>query len=320
MTNQPNLIISFAAGLISFLSPCVLPLIPSYLSFIGGVSLDDLKNNAPARRPVVLRTIFFVLGFSIVFIVLGVVFTGSGLLVGGASQAINIVAGSIVIVLGLNVVFDFWKFLNIERKVHVTNAPKGYVGAGLFGMAFGAGWTPCIGPILAGILFLAGQSGRLGEGILYLGVYSIGLGLPFLIAGAFFPAFLRGMGKIRRHMTKIRVASGVFLIGVGALIAFGRLQRLNGALISWGLSIQQWETANPTNARVILGVIALAIGLLPPLVALLRRLVSEESSARVLTVTKGVFLTLFVVLGVFQLSGVINLAGMLHSWLTFQGI
>lgn len=320
MTGEPNLIISFAAGVISFLSPCVLPLIPSYLSFIGGVSLEDLKHNAPSRRPVVLRTVFFVAGFAAVFIVLGAVFTGSGLLVGGASQAINLVAGGIVILLGLNVVFDFWKFLNIERKVHVTTAPKGYIGAGLFGMAFGAGWTPCIGPILAGILFMAGQSGQLATGILYLAVYSLGLGLPFLIAGAFFPAFLRGMDRIKRHLTTIRVASGVFLMGIGALIAFGRLQRFNATLISWGLSVQQWETANPATARIALGAIAVGIGLLPLIVALLRRLLARQEEVRLVSVPKGVFLTLFALIGVFQLSGVINLAGILHSWLTFQGI
>ncbi len=320
MSSQPNLILSFAAGLISFLSPCVLPLIPSYLSFIGGVSLDDLKNNAPARGPVVLRTVFFVAGFGVVFIVLGVVFTGSGLLIGGGSQAINLVAGGVVIVLGFNVIFDFWKFLNYEKKMHVQRAPKGYLGAGLVGMAFGAGWTPCIGPILAGILFLAGQSGQVAEGVLYLSAYSIGLGVPFLVAGAFFPAFMRGMNRIKRHMTTIKVGSGVFLIGIGVLIALGRLQQLNGTLISWGLSIQQWEAANPTSARITLGMLTILVGLLPSIVAALRRLRTQAEAARVLTIAKGVFLSLFVLVGLFQLAGLINLAGVLHSWLTFQGI
>ncbi|MFW5785864.1 MAG: cytochrome c biogenesis protein CcdA [bacterium] len=320
MTSEPNLIISFAAGVISFLSPCVLPLIPSYLSFIGGVSLDDLKQDALSRRPVVLRTVFFVAGFSAVFIVLGAAFTGSGMLVGGAFQAINLIAGGIVILLGLNVIFDFWKFLNIERKVHVSSVPKGYIGASLFGMAFGAGWTPCIGPILAGILFMAGRSGRLATGILYLAVYSLGLGLPFLIAGAFFPAFLRGMDRIKRHMTTIRVAGGVFLMGIGALIAFGRLQRFNATLISWGLAIRQWESAGPTTARVALGAIAVGIGLLPLVIALARRALAGREEVRLLSLPKGVFLAVFALVGALQLGGVINLAGILHAWLTFQGI
>lgn len=320
MTSQPNLIIAFAAGLISFLSPCVLPLIPSYLSFIGGVSLEDMKQDAPSRRPVVLRTVFFVAGFSIIFIVLGVVFTGSGILVGDASQTINLIAGGVVVLLGLNVIFDFWKFLNYEKKLHVRQAPKGYVGAGLVGMAFGAGWTPCIGPILAGILFLAGQSGHLAEGILYLAVYSLGLGVPFLVAGAFFPAFLRGMKRITPHLTSIRIGSGIFLVGVGVLIALGRLQQFNGVLISWGVSIQQWEEASPGTARLVLAAVAVGIGLIPPLTALIRRGISRQGVARILTPAKGVFFSLLTVLALLQVTGAINLAGLLHSWLTFQGI
>jgi cytochrome c-type biogenesis protein len=126
MAGDLNVFLAVAAGVLSFLSPCVLPLIPSYISFIGGVSLQDLQGSEPKRGPVVVRTLSFVLGFSIVFIVLGIVFSGSGFLLGGATRLINYIAGGVVIVLGLNVIFDFWKFLNFERRLHVTSAPRVY--------------------------------------------------------------------------------------------------------------------------------------------------------------------------------------------------
>jgi hypothetical protein len=128
------------------------------------------------------------------------------------------------------------------------------------------------------------------------------------------------MKRITRHMTAIKTASGVFLIGIGVLIALGRLQQLNGALISWGVSIQQWEAANPAAARLVLGLATILIGLAPSLIAGLRRMFTRSERARIISVAKGVFLSLFVLVGVFQLVGWINLAGVLHSWLTFQGI
>jgi cytochrome c-type biogenesis protein len=318
MAGDLNVFLAVAAGVLSFLSPCVLPLIPSYISFIGGVSLQDLQGSEPKRGPVVVRTLSFVLGFSIVFIVLGIVFSGSGFLLGGATRLINYIAGGVVIVLGLNVIFDFWKFLNFERRLHVTSAPRGYIGSGLVGMAFGAGWTPCIGPILAGILFLAGQSGEIARGALLLGAFSIGLGLPFILASIFFPAFLRWLQRVKRHLDTIRVASGVFLIGIGILIAMGRLQTLNATVISAGSSLGAWAEANPVGARVVLGSAALGVAALPVVWGIVRRL--RREGAPLLGRAGTVFAALFALIAGLQFAGVVEIAEVLEQWLTFQGI
>jgi cytochrome c-type biogenesis protein len=318
MAGDLNVFLAVAAGVLSFLSPCVLPLIPSYISFIGGVSLQDLQGSEPKRGPVVVRTLSFVLGFSIVFIVLGIVFSGSGFLLGGATRLINYIAGGVVIVLGLNVIFDFWKFLNFERRLHVTSAPRGYIGSGLVGMAFGAGWTPCIGPILAGILFLAGQSGEIARGALLLGAFSIGLGLPFILASIFFPAFLRWLQRVKRHLDTIRVASGVFLIGIGILIAMGRLQTLNATVISAGSSLGAWAEANPVDARVVLGSAALGVAALPVVWGIVRRL--RREGAPLLGRAGTVFAALFALIAGLQFAGVVEIAEVLEQWLTFQGI
>ncbi|MFW5842418.1 MAG: cytochrome c biogenesis CcdA family protein, partial [Spirochaetota bacterium] len=217
MTAAPGFGLAFAAGLLSFLSPCILPLIPSYLSYIGGASLAELQQSLPRRSETVGRTLLFVLGFSVVFVVLGLLAGTSGFLIGGTSRIIGLVAGGIVVLLGLNIIFDFWKTLNIERKFHFSSKPRGYAGSVAIGMAFGAGWTPCIGPILAGILFLAGRSGNAATGTALLLVYSLGLGVPFLIAGAFFPQFLKALSGLKRHLETIRIVSGAFLVGIGLL-------------------------------------------------------------------------------------------------------
>jgi cytochrome c-type biogenesis protein len=318
MAGDLNVFLALAAGVLSFLSPCVLPLIPSYISFIGGVSLQDLQGEEPRRGPVVVRTLFFVLGFSIIFIVLGIVFSGSGFLLGGATRFINYAAGAVVILLGLNVIFDFWKVLNFERRMHVTSAPRGYVGSALVGMAFGAGWTPCIGPILAGILFMAGQSGQVARGAVLLGAFSLGLGIPFLLASIFFPAFLRWLQRVKRHLNTIRVASGVFLVGIGVLIAMGRLQTLNGTLISAGTSLGAWADTEPGTARIVLGLAALAIAVIPPAWGVVRRL--RHGALPLVGRPGAVFAGLFVLIGALQLAGLLDLAEVLEQWLTFQGI
>lgn len=318
MAGDLNIFLALAAGVLSFLSPCVLPLIPSYISFIGGVSLQDLQDTEPRRGPVVLRTLSFVLGFSIVFIVLGIVFSGSSFLLGGATQVINYVAGAVVIVLGLNVIFDFWKFLNFERRFHVTSAPRGYVGSGLVGMAFGAGWTPCIGPILASILFMAGQSGQVVRGAWLLGAFSLGLGLPFILASLFFPAFLRWLQRIKRHLNTIRIASGVFLMGIGVLIALGRLQTLNGTLISMGTSLGAWAEADPARARTVLGAWSLVVAAVPVVWGLARRI--RRGDAPLLGRAGAIVAAFFALIAGLQFAGVVDLATVLEGWLTFQGI
>ncbi len=313
MNADPNLLIAFAAGLLSFLSPCVLPLIPSYLSFIGGVSFGELQSGSADRTKVFRRTLAFVGGFTLVFVVLGILFSSSVFLFSRIGTWINIVAGGIVVLLGLNIVFDFISVLNLEKRMHLRNRPNSYAGAAVVGMAFGAGWSPCIGPILAGILFLAGTNDRIIEGALLLVVYSFGLGLPFLAASLAFSAVSARLNQLKRHFGTIRIISGVFLVLVGLLIAFGRFQLVNGILARWGYSLQAWNEANASSAGVVFGSIVLFFGLLHPAFRLIRR---KPVFRPVGSAVSG----LLIIVSILQYSGVIDLASLIAGWLSFQGI
>ncbi len=314
MAGELNILIAFAAGLLSFLSPCVLPLIPSYLSFVSGVSFQELSERQGIdRRVIMVRTALFVLGFSIVFVVLGILFSGPALLFSGATRWINLVAGFIVILLGFNVIFDIVRPLNMERRVHIRTRPVSGVGAVVVGMAFGAGWSPCIGPILASILFLAGSEGTLGRAAILLGTYSLGLGLPFLLAGAAFTRVSSSLSKIKRYFPLIKTVSGVLLIVIGLLIAFGRFQQINGILAAAAARLRTWSTASPEESRWILGAGTLALGVVQPLV---RRLRGKGVFRPVGTTISLIILAV----GLAHLTGFIDLAGLLASWLAYQGI
>jgi cytochrome c-type biogenesis protein len=216
-----TLFAAFAAGVLSVLSPCVFPLIPVYLSFLSGTV-------AQSRRYVVLSTLLFIAGFSAVFILLSVVFAGAAFLLGNIKQTVNIIAGGIVILFGVNQLFHFIPFLNYEKRVPMTGKPARLSGSFVFGAAFGAGWTPCIGPVLASILFLSAQSEHLGRSVLYLTIYSIGLGLPFFLAALFSSAFSNIRPKILKYLPVIQILSGILIILIGILILLGRLAALNG--------------------------------------------------------------------------------------------
>ncbi len=335
MTN-PTIFLSFAAGVLSFLSPCILPLIPSYLSYIGGVTLSDLRTSQSPKSGVVVRTALFVAGFSAVFIALGVLFSGSGFLFSRAAATISLVAGLVVVLLGINMIFDFWKFVNIERRFHFSGRPSGYVGSVAIGMAFGAGWTPCVGPILAGILFLAGNSGKVWLGVLYLAAFSAGLGVPFLLASIFFRQVTTQLARMKQYFGALRVMSGLLLVAIGLLIAFGRLQEFNNAVVGAGVAIHDWHDAAPQNANRLLGSISLLLGLLVMIPGLLRALRNRtpvertETNAdpgpaasrprRFLSPAGFLFVGLFLIIGVLQFAGIIDLAAILYQWLTFQGI
>ncbi|MCL1814692.1 MAG: cytochrome c biogenesis protein CcdA [Treponema sp.] len=245
MSESPSILLVFAAGLLSFFSPCVLPLIPSYLSILGGIQLQRAEVSTQRQPVLVITTLGFVLGFTAVFIIMSIIMSTTFLLMGAASVYIRAAAGIIVIVLGLNVLFNFIPFLNYEKRLSMTEkkpeqgedgkavlqtdkaALQATLTAFLAGAAFGAGWTPCIGPILAGVLFLAGQSGKTGMAALYLGVYSLGLGVPFLLAAAFFDRFLVTAQWFRSRLPLIQKISGSFIIIMGLLILTGRFSALN---------------------------------------------------------------------------------------------
>jgi len=308
-----TILIAFVAGLLSFLSPCVLPLIPSYLSFVSGVQFQELTTGTGNRRLVFFRTLFFVFGFSIVFVVLGLLFSGPALLFSGATRWINLVAGLIVILLGFNIMFDLVATLNMEKRLHMGTRPASMAGAVVVGMAFGAGWSPCIGPILASILFLAGSTGETGRAALLLAVYSLGLGAPFLAAGLAFTRVSTYLNRIKKHFGTIKTISGLFLIAIGLLIALGRFQQINGVLATAGTGLTTWSEAVPRRADLVFGGIALTLALLHPVLRVVRR----RPVLRPVGTTVSVLLLL---LALSQFAGWFDLGPMIGSWLLFQGI
>jgi cytochrome c-type biogenesis protein len=220
-----SLFVAFTAGLISFLSPCVLPLIPSYMAFITGVSLEELsehENLKKVRITVVLNSLFFILGFSSIFIAMGASATFIGTFLQENIRWFEIIGGIVVIILGLHFAGVFkLKFLERERKIHVKNKRLGLLGTFAVGMAFGAGWTPCVGPILGSILTLAATTQDVGKGIILLVLYSLGLGLPFFLAGILIHKFFEYFKAVRKYFRIITTVGGILLIIVGVLLISG---------------------------------------------------------------------------------------------------
>jgi cytochrome c-type biogenesis protein len=228
MNQDVTLLAAFAAGFLSFVSPCILPLIPGYISFVSGVSLDEMRaeNQAAAasRWQVFATSLAFVVGFSIVFIALGASATAIGKFLFARLPLLSKIAGVILIIFGLHTMGLFRvAFLETEKRVHSQRKPAGAIGAVLVGIAFAFGWTPCIGPILGGILAIAGSKNTISEGVLLLAVYSLGLGIPFLITSLAINQFFNAVRRIRRYYHAIEVTSGVLLVAIGVLILTGQL-------------------------------------------------------------------------------------------------
>ncbi len=223
---------AFAAGLISFLSPCVLPLVPGYISIISGFSLDqleDVQHQATLRRSLLLNSVMFIIGFSITFITLGASATWLGQVLLSRMQLLYQLAGLIIIVFGLHLLGIFKiNFLYQDKRFHNVEKPRGVLGALVLGLAFAFGWTPCIGPILAGILTMASTKQTVTQGVLLLAVYSIGLGIPFLLTSLGLNKFLAFYGRFKRHFRAVEMASGALVIAVGVLILTNNLSRLAG--------------------------------------------------------------------------------------------
>ena len=225
-----NLLTAVIGGLVSFLSPCVLPLIPGYISFISGLSLQELQGAGDRNltRRAFVSSCWFVLGFTLVFVALGASATALGSLLLTRLSALRVVAGAIIIVLGLHLIGIFRiPFLQYEKKVEVRARPMNAVGVVVVGAAFAFGWTPCIGPILAGILALASTQETVGQGMLLLTAYSLGLGIPFLATSLGVQAFFRFLGRFRRWLRAVEIASGVLLLAIGVLILTDRLALLS---------------------------------------------------------------------------------------------
>jgi cytochrome c-type biogenesis protein len=262
MTEGLSLLLVFSAGLLSFLSPCVLPLIPSYLSILGGLGIDKeiIEKKESTRFRLFFPAAGFVLGFSFVFITLGILVSKTFFFMGGISGYINLAAGIIVIVLGFNVLFDFFKFINYEKRPFLLKWMKpGTVGKSSFGSlaaffagaAFGAGWTPCIGPILTGILLMAGQGGKTGTAVFYLAVYSAGLAVPFLLTALFLDFFIKRGSALRSGLPLIRRISGILLIIIGLLIIAGKYSALNILIQKATLSYIYWAEDKALPFRLL---------------------------------------------------------------------
>ena len=217
-------LVAFLAGLLSFLSPCVLPLVPSYLGFLTGMTMEEMTDR---RHWAFWHALAFVAGFTLVFIALGAGATALGATLGYHKQTIARIGGVLLIVFGLYTMgmFRFGLF-DRERRLHLDRKPAGFLGSGLVGMTFAAGWTPCLGPVLAGILGLAGASGDMQRGILLLSVYSIGLAVPFLLAALAVDRFRGWFSTFRRWMPWVQRISGGILVVVGLLLATGEFTRI----------------------------------------------------------------------------------------------
>jgi cytochrome c-type biogenesis protein len=232
MSSLPLPLAAFVAGLISFLSPCVLPLVPGYVSLISGVGVEELKTQeASVLRKVMTNSLAFIVGFSIVFIALGAISTEVGQFLGRYKSLLAQVAGVVIILFGLHLTGLLKiKALYTDARLHSVKGGSTPWGAFLIGFAFAFGWTPCVGPILAVILGFAAAQDSVLKGVLLLAVYSLGLAVPFLLTSLGIERFLKFYSRFRSHMHALEVTSGALLIALGALLVFGRFSILSNYL------------------------------------------------------------------------------------------
>jgi cytochrome c-type biogenesis protein len=228
-----TILVALAAGVISFLSPCVLPLVPSYLAFVTGMSLEDLEAGVN-RKQTLLHATLFVAGFSVIFVLLGTTASFLGAFFATYREWITRIGGVVIIVLGMHLagILRLAPLLR-ERRIHLADKPIGYLGTLGVGVAFGAGWTPCLGPILGAILTYGFTRETMWSGAGLLSVYSLGLAVPFLVAALALDWFLQTFQKFRRWMPVVEKASGVMLIFLGILLVTGRFTVLAAWLQSY---------------------------------------------------------------------------------------
>lgn len=225
-----GLVAALMAGIFSFLSPCVLPLVPSYLALVTGMSLEDLQEGVN-RKATFIHSLLFVLGFSAIFIILGASASFLGQFFKQYELWIARIGGVIIIILGLHLsgVFKLAPLMR-EKRIHVSDTPAGYLGTIGVGMAFAAGWTPCLGPVLGAILTYGMSTDTMWAGVGLLTAYSAGLAIPFLVASLALDAFLQGFKRFRRWIPVVEKASGLMLIGLGVLLLTGQLTALTAML------------------------------------------------------------------------------------------
>ncbi|MDR2521228.1 MAG: cytochrome c biogenesis protein CcdA [Spirochaetaceae bacterium] len=350
MDSNISIVTAFFAGILSFLSPCVLPLLSSYLMFISGsVKLDGVKfdGTRPGSRrgtgahpdigaqrvSVLLDTLAFVAGFTVVFVALSALLYSALFFLSGFSRILNIASGALVIVLGLNFIFGFIPLLKYDAsgKPCETCAPdrgifapkkgasavgkrmRGRGGAFLVGLAFGAGWTPCVGAFLGSVLLLASQTETLAIALACLAAYSAGLGLPFLVSGFFWSAILEKTSRFQRFAPALKLASGIFLVCTGLLIALGRFTLLNAWLQKSAYGLTLWTQSAGESVRLIPAALFLVLALLPLAV---RALAKKKPFSPFATGWSALFLLLTAANG----AGIINCAALLATWLSYTGV
>ena len=234
---------AFVAGLLSFVSPCVLPIVPPYLAYLAGVSFSQLGEETietGTGRRILLSAVFFVLGFSVVFVSLGATASFIGQTIAEYFDILSKIAGVLIIIMGLHFIGVFKiGLLYREARIDVRNKPAGYLGAFVMGLAFAFGWTPCVGPVLAAILFMAGAEDTAMKGATLLASYSLGIGIPFLLAAAFASRFLGWANRVKQHMHKIEIAMGLLPIVTGILFFTGSMSRIAQWLLDTFPAFQQ---------------------------------------------------------------------------------
>lgn len=319
--NQPGIPAAILAGLLSFLSPCVLPLVPAYLSFISGTTVAELeKRNARAR--VFIRSIAFSLGFTTAFTAFSLIFSGSAMFLGraGASQIISIAGGVIIILLGLNLIFDFIKLLGADTRLigkFTGKKTHGIAGSFILGLAFSAGWSPCIGPILASILLYAGRDGNLLNAALLLVAYSSGFAIPFIATGLFFDQLKPVLGFFKKQGNKVRIVSGLVLVLFGFIMAFGNLSAISGFFARIGASIEAFSTTNAKLSKVIASVVYVFIIVLIILPSIQKR---NDQKGRKLKLVRVIFIVVIALAFAAELLGWFSLLAFSAKWLSFSGL
>ncbi len=222
---------AFTGGLLSFVSPCVLPVVPLYLAYLAGMNAEDLREAEPGSaraRRILVATLLFVAGFSTVFVGLGMTASAFGKALAGYFGILSVAAGIVIIIMGLHFLGVFRiALLNREARFHLAVKPSNPIVAYVLGLAFAFGWTPCVGPVLAGILFLAGAGQTVSRGGLLLAAYSLGIGLPFIVAAAFSASFVGWTRRMRPHMRKVEIAVGVLMLVMGALFVSGQVPAIS---------------------------------------------------------------------------------------------
>ncbi|MFC1666887.1 cytochrome c biogenesis CcdA family protein [Candidatus Omnitrophota bacterium] len=234
--SEVSIVISFTAGILSFLSPCILPLFPSYISYMTGKSFEDIKALGPSsdiKKITAVNSLFFILGFSVIFIILGTTVAYLGSFFGIRKVWLDKIGGVLIILFGLHILGAFKiRFLNREKKLVYHRRKVGYLSSFVIGMAFALGWTPCVGPILSSILIYASTLESLPRAVMLLVFYSMGLGLPFFIASLAVNQFLFIFNRFKVFMKFVPIATGAFLIIIGALLFLGRFSGIAGLFVS----------------------------------------------------------------------------------------